>query len=157
MDNSFIIEAPQLQQLIEVLQSQGYGVLGPTLRQDDLVYDEVRATADLPVGWLDEHEAGSFRLIRGEAQTFFGCLVGQHSWKQFLFPSNLRLWQAQQQEKQRGPAQQVGGAGNASHESLQCQSCSTASMRTPMKGGTSRQKPSMQRMPPRVVPAKMRA
>lgn len=98
MEKFFLIEAPQLQQLIEVLQNRGYAVLGPTLHQDDLVYDEVRAASDLPVGWLDEHEAGSFRLIRGEAQTFFGCLVGQHSWKQFLFPANLRLWQARRQE-----------------------------------------------------------
>jgi len=98
MDDLFLIEAPHLQQLIEVLQSRGHAVLGPTLRQGDLVYDEVRSTADLPVGWLDEHEPGAFRLIQGEGQTFFGCLVGQHSWKQFLFPANLRLWQAQRQE-----------------------------------------------------------
>jgi sulfhydrogenase subunit beta (sulfur reductase) len=98
MDNSFLIEASQLQQLIEVLQSRGYAVMGPTLRQGDLVYGEVGSNADLPVGWLDEHEAGSFRLIRGEAQTLFGCLVGQHSWKQFLFPAHLRLWQASKEE-----------------------------------------------------------
>ena len=56
MDDLFFIEAPHLQQLIEVLQSRGHAVLGSTLRQGDLVYDEVRSTADLPVGWLDEHE-----------------------------------------------------------------------------------------------------
>jgi hypothetical protein len=50
MEKSFLIEAPQIQQLIKVLQSGGYAVPGPTLRQDDLVYDEVRATADLPLG-----------------------------------------------------------------------------------------------------------
>ena len=92
MEKSFLIEAPQLQQLIEGLQSRGYTVLGPTLHQDDLVYDEVLVADDLPVGWLDEHEAGSFQLIPGESQIFFGCLLGQHSWKQFLFPANLRLW-----------------------------------------------------------------
>jgi sulfhydrogenase subunit beta (sulfur reductase) len=98
VDNSFLLEAPQLQQLIEALQRQGYVVLGPTLRQGDLVYADVRGAADLPVGWRDEEEAGSFRLIKGENQGFFGCRVGQHSWKQFLFPPDLLLWQAQREK-----------------------------------------------------------
>jgi sulfhydrogenase subunit beta (sulfur reductase) len=98
VDNSFLLEAPQLQQLIEALQRQGYVVLGPTLRQGDLVYAEVRGAADLPVGWRDEEEAGSFRLIKGENQGFFGCRVGQHSWKQFLFPPDLLLWQAEREK-----------------------------------------------------------
>ena len=98
MDHSFLIEASQLQQLFEVLHARGYRLLGPALRQGDLVYDEVRSSSDLPVGWIDEQEAGSFRLVRGDASAFFGCGVGQHSWKQFLFPARLRLWQARRQE-----------------------------------------------------------
>ncbi len=98
MDNSFLIEAPHLQQLFEVLQSQGYVVLGPTLRQGDLQYDEVRSIADLPVGWTDEQEAGSFQIIRGKDSAYFGCGVGQHSWKQFLFPPDIRLWQSRREE-----------------------------------------------------------
>ncbi len=97
MEKSFLLEASQLQQLFEALHSQGYVVLGPTLRQGDLVYGEVRRAADLPVGWRDEEEAGSFRLIQGEDQVCFGCRVGQHSWKQFLFPPDLLLWQARQE------------------------------------------------------------
>jgi sulfhydrogenase subunit beta (sulfur reductase) len=97
MKKSFLLEAPQLQHLFEALQRQGYAVIGPTLRQGDLVYAELRRAADLPVGWHDEEEAGSFRLIKGEGQAFFGCRVGQHSWKQFLFPPDLLLWQARRQ------------------------------------------------------------
>jgi sulfhydrogenase subunit beta (sulfur reductase) len=98
MENSFLLEATQLQHLIETLQGRGYAVLGPTLRQGDLVYGELLGAADLPVGWRDEEEAGSFRLIKGEDQGFFGCRVGQHSWKQFLFPPDLLLWQARREE-----------------------------------------------------------
>jgi sulfhydrogenase subunit beta (sulfur reductase) len=98
MEKTFLIEASQLQQLFDALQRHGYAIMGPTLRQDELVYAEVRSPEDLPLGWLDEQEAGSFRLVRGEAQTFFGCGVGQHSWKQFLFPAHLRLWQAKRQD-----------------------------------------------------------
>jgi ferredoxin len=98
MDSTFFIEAPLLQQLLEVLQSQGYVVLGPTLRQGDLHYDEVRSSADLPVGWRNKEEAGFFRLIQQNDQAFFGCRLGQHSWKQFLFPPDMRLWQARREE-----------------------------------------------------------
>jgi len=97
MENSFFIEASQLQQLFEVLHRRGYAIKGPTLRQGDLVYDEVRSPGDLPQGWLDEQEAGVFRLVQGESPAFFGCGVGQHSWKQFLFLPNLRLWQAKRE------------------------------------------------------------
>jgi sulfhydrogenase subunit beta (sulfur reductase) len=97
MEKTFLLEAPQLQHLVEALHSQGYVVLGPTLRQGDLVYAEVRQVTDLPVGWRDEEEAGSFRLVQGEDQGFFGCRVGQHSWKQFLFPPDLLLWQARRE------------------------------------------------------------
>jgi sulfhydrogenase subunit beta (sulfur reductase) len=98
MDSAFLIEAPHLQQLLEVLQSQGYVVVGPTLRQGDLQYDEVPSIAELPVGWTDEQEAGSFRLIRGKDSAYFGCGVGQHSWKQFFFPPDIRLWQSRREE-----------------------------------------------------------
>jgi sulfhydrogenase subunit beta (sulfur reductase) len=94
MENSFLIEASHFQQLFDVLQDRGYTVLGPTLRQGDLIYGEVNSPEDLPRGWIDEQEAGSFRLSRSEAQAFFGCGLGQHSWKEFLFPPRLRLWQA---------------------------------------------------------------
>jgi len=98
MDKSFLFEASHFQELFEVLQRRGYAVMGPTLRQGDLVCGEVRSPADLPQGWIDEQEAGSFRLIRADAPAFFGCGVGQHSWKEFLFPARLRLWQARREK-----------------------------------------------------------
>ncbi len=97
MNNTFLFESPQFQQLLEVLQSQGYVVMGPTLDQGDLRYGEVRNAADLPVGWRDEEEAGSFRLMRQSDQVYFGCRMGQHSWKQFLFPPDMVLWQARRE------------------------------------------------------------
>jgi sulfhydrogenase subunit beta (sulfur reductase) len=98
VDDTFLLESSQLQHLIEALQDRGYAVMGPTLTQGDLHYGEVRRAADLPVGWRDEEEAGSFRLIKGPDQAYFGCRVGQHSWKQFLFPPDLLLWQARREE-----------------------------------------------------------
>ena len=98
VDKTFLLESSQFQQFLEALQRQGYAVMGPTLTQGDLRYGEVRASADLPVGWRDEEEAGSFRLIKQDDQVSFGCRVGQHSWKQFLFPPDVLLWQARREE-----------------------------------------------------------
>ena len=39
-------------------------------------------------------EAGSYRLARRDDEARFGYAVGPHSWKQFLFPPRIRLWQA---------------------------------------------------------------
>jgi len=97
MKKASFLEVAQLRHLIEALQQRGYVVLGPTLRQGDLVYGELRTAGDLPVGWRDEEEAGHYRLVKGVDQAFFGCRVGQHSWKQFLFPAHLLLWQARRQ------------------------------------------------------------
>ncbi len=97
MGKAFFLEAAQLQRLIEVLHRRGYAVRGLTLRQGDLVLGEIRQAADLPVGWREEQEAGSFRLVRQENQAFFGVLLGQQSWKRFLFPPEALLWQARRE------------------------------------------------------------
>ena len=83
-----------LQDLIDLLRRRGYCVVGPTLRDNAIVYDEVTALDDLPAGWTDHQEAGSYRLSRRDDEALFGYVVGPHSWKKFLHPERLRLWQA---------------------------------------------------------------
>jgi sulfhydrogenase subunit beta (sulfur reductase) len=95
--HTFLLESSQLQQLIEALHRQGFEVMGPTLAQGDLIYGEVRTAADLPVGWRTEEDAGTFRLVRGDDQAYFGCRPGQQSLKQFFFPAELLLWQARRE------------------------------------------------------------
>ncbi len=59
-----------------------------------IVYREVRSAADLPIGWGDEQDGGTYRLRRREDEAVFGYAVGPQSWKQFLHPPRLRLWRA---------------------------------------------------------------
>jgi formate hydrogenlyase subunit 6/NADH:ubiquinone oxidoreductase subunit I len=58
------------------------------------VYDALESAADLPVGWTDEQEGGTYRLKKRDDQALFGYVVGPHSWKKFLHPPLRRLWQA---------------------------------------------------------------
>jgi sulfhydrogenase subunit beta (sulfur reductase) len=67
-------------------------VIGPTIRSDAIVYDEIESTADLPAGWTDEQEGGTYRLRRRDDEALFGFNVGPTSWKNFLFPPKLQLW-----------------------------------------------------------------
>jgi sulfhydrogenase subunit beta (sulfur reductase) len=89
-----VVEPSALDDLIGALRRRGFRVLGPTLRDAAIVYDELRAASELPVGWTDRQEAGTYRLERREDEARFGYAVGPHSWKQFLFPARLRLWRA---------------------------------------------------------------
>ena len=98
--NSFLrIEREDLQGLIEALAESGYRVIGPTVRDGAIVYDEVEKLDDLPAGWTDEQQPGSYRLKRRDDRALFGFNVGPHSWKKFLHPPNLRLFQAKRNDK----------------------------------------------------------
>ncbi|MFQ6026655.1 MAG: 4Fe-4S dicluster domain-containing protein [Dehalococcoidia bacterium] len=93
----WIIESSALRLLFEVLQREGYQLVGPTIRQEAIVYDRLESANDLPIGWTDEQEAGSYRLKRRPDQAWFGYAVGPHSWKKYLFPSRLKLWTAKRE------------------------------------------------------------
>jgi ferredoxin len=83
--------------LFEVLKRRGFGLVGPTVREGAIVYGELTSTADLPIGWTDEQEGGTYRLKKRADEALFGYAVGPHSWKKFLLPSKLRLWQARRE------------------------------------------------------------
>lgn len=92
-----ILGADQLGKLIEALVRKGYEVIGPQLRNGAIVYDTVESVEDLPTGWTDEQEPGRYRLKRRADDAFFGYAVGPHSWKNYLHPSDVRLWSAERQ------------------------------------------------------------
>ena len=88
------IERAALDELFAALMARGYTPVGPLVRDRAIVYDELDSSADLPVGWTDVQEGGSYRLERRDDEALFGYNVGPHSWKRFLFPPTLRLWRA---------------------------------------------------------------
>ncbi len=80
--------------LLDALSRRGYVVIGPTVRDAAIVYDEIRSVENLPAGWTDEQEAGTYRLKKREDDALFGYVVGPQSWKRILFPPRERLWAA---------------------------------------------------------------
>ncbi len=81
-----VLAKQDFQGLLDLLWSQAYRVIGPTVSQGAIVYDEVRIVDDLPTGWTDEQSAGQYRLKRRDDNALFGYVVGPHSWKRYLFP-----------------------------------------------------------------------
>jgi formate hydrogenlyase subunit 6/NADH:ubiquinone oxidoreductase subunit I len=68
--------------------------VGPALREGAITYAEIGSMADLPAGWTNEQDGGTYRLTRRKDEALFGYTVGPHSCKKFLFPPVTRLWQA---------------------------------------------------------------
>jgi sulfhydrogenase subunit beta (sulfur reductase) len=93
-----LVSRADLPRLFEVLKERGYSIVGPTLREGAIVYEELGRVEDLPVGWRDRQDGGTYRLERRGDAAFFGYAVGPHAWKKFLFPPRQRLFSARRTE-----------------------------------------------------------
>ena len=78
--NPSVISPEALQALVEALRDRGYRVLGPTVRDGAIVYDELESATELPVGWTENQDAATYRLERRDDDARFGYAVGPHSW-----------------------------------------------------------------------------
>ena len=81
-----------VQTLLDILAAKNYEVVGPTVRDDAIVYDRIARLADLPAGWTDHQEAGRYRLERRDNGALFGFTVGPQAWKRFLHRPVETLW-----------------------------------------------------------------
>jgi formate hydrogenlyase subunit 6/NADH:ubiquinone oxidoreductase subunit I len=93
-----VVEREHLPQVLAYLRSNGYQVIGPTVREQAIVYDTLTSLDDLPIGYTDEQDGGSYRLKRRQDRALFGYAVGPQAWKKFLHPPTVRLWQASRAE-----------------------------------------------------------
>ncbi len=92
-----VVDREHIQELFVTLTNKGYQVIGPTVRDHAIVYDTLTSLADLPIGYTDEQDGGTYRLKKRADQAMFGYVVGPHSWKKFLFPPVMKLWQARRE------------------------------------------------------------
>lgn len=88
----------QFEHLLSLIKEEGYRLLGPTVRDEVIIYDELQSAQDLPIGWMDEQDPGHYRLKKRPDKAYFGYNLGQHSWKQFLFPPREKLYSLNKQE-----------------------------------------------------------
>ncbi|HEY7033876.1 MAG TPA: 4Fe-4S dicluster domain-containing protein [Thermomicrobiales bacterium] len=97
-----VIERGHLRHLFTALIDRNFEVVGPTVRDGAIVYDRIGSPDDLPVGWTDRQDGGTYRLARRDDAALFGYAVGPHSWKRYLFPPDLVLWRAKRTDANGG-------------------------------------------------------
>lgn len=85
------IAKESLQDILKILREMDYTLVGPTLGEAAIVYEEIDDVDDLPIGWTAEQEAGTYRLTERGDGAYFGYASGPHSWKKFLFPPELKM------------------------------------------------------------------
>ena len=87
-----VIAKGELQRVFSALTAAGYTIIGPTVRQEAIVYEEVERVEELPIGWTDEQGLGHYRLQKRADRRTFGFVVGPHTWKKYLYPPRLTLF-----------------------------------------------------------------
>ncbi len=86
-----------LDRLIALLREDGRKVVGPTVQDSAIVYDEIGSTADLPTGITDEQAPGRYRLERDtndSSERSFDFASSPMSWKSFTYPASVPLARA---------------------------------------------------------------
>lgn len=93
-----ILPHDALNNLFRALRKEGYKIVGPTVANQAVVYDELADASELPWGWADEQAPGTYRLVHDGGERAFGFAVGPHSWKRYLFPPERSLWRGRVRE-----------------------------------------------------------
>ena len=88
---AFFLPRVNLQDLLDILREDGRRLIGPTIADQTIVYDEISTVDELPHGWRDEQGPGRYRLVKRHDDLTFGYVVGPTSWKRFTFPPVVPL------------------------------------------------------------------
>jgi NAD(P)H-flavin reductase/NAD-dependent dihydropyrimidine dehydrogenase PreA subunit len=80
-----------LQVLFDLLREDGRTLIGPTIADNAIVYDEISSVDQLPRGWGDEQAPGRYRLRRRGDERLFGFIVGPTAFKKWTFPATVKL------------------------------------------------------------------
>jgi ferredoxin len=92
-DECLFLPRPALDDFVQLLLRQGYGVLGPTVVNGSVSLQPIQSAAQLPRGVRDEQDGGLYRLVEGDPALTFEYVVGPDGPKTYLFPPSLRLFE----------------------------------------------------------------
>jgi ferredoxin len=93
-----VVSRDRFARMIELLREDGFHVVGPTVRDGAIVHDAIRGIDDLPRGWTEVQDAGTYRLAHRDDAALFGHSVGPQSYKALFFAPTVSLWRARRKD-----------------------------------------------------------
>lgn len=81
----------ELDRFLEALAADGRRVIGPTVVDDAVVYDELTTAADLPIGFRADVAPGRYRAAATASSRTFDYGLGLTGWKRFTHPPTIPL------------------------------------------------------------------
>lgn len=89
--------APEhLPNLLSILVDSGYQIIGPTVRDGAIVFDQLHDVADMPRGIETRQKPGSYSLVETDSTRYFTWTNGPSALKPLLYKSRQSLWEAEQ-------------------------------------------------------------
>lgn len=85
MSDSLHMPKAVIEDLIALLWTEGFKVLGPVARNGSVGFSEVHKLSDMAVGIRDAQQPGHYRLVPGVPGEIFGVVNGAGSLKPFFF------------------------------------------------------------------------
>jgi len=90
--NPSVLDLGGFQTMIDALAGDGFTVLGPTVRDGAIVPGRITGVDDLPRGYGDVQDGGTYRLRGRGDDAWFGFAADAVSWKSVLFPARELIW-----------------------------------------------------------------
>jgi ferredoxin len=82
-----------LPRLLAALAARGYRTVGPVVRDGSVMLETIARVEDLPRGWRDRQEGGTYRLEPQASARLFDVVNGPQSLKRFTFAPREPLLQ----------------------------------------------------------------
>lgn len=94
MGETCTIRIAEFQKLIKGLRRRGFRCIGPVLQQGVVTYAELSSNELIPFAIAERQSPGRYRLDDAPAPAVFGAHPGPVSWKTFLLPDFVPIFDA---------------------------------------------------------------
>ncbi|MDH3947815.1 MAG: 4Fe-4S dicluster domain-containing protein [Gammaproteobacteria bacterium] len=92
-----LLPRTEFDSLIDALRSLGAQCIGPTVRDNAIVYAPLTSSTALPQGIHDQQAPGSYQLSNNNGSRWFAWANGPQALKPLLFAPEDRLWQVERE------------------------------------------------------------
>lgn len=97
--NTDFLPRDELQALLDCLQADGYRCIGPQVRDNAIVYDDLHSVTQLPQGIRQQQAPGHYRLQQTDDDLLFSWANGPQAIKPLVFAAEETMWRCQRNEE----------------------------------------------------------